>query len=206
MAVIFYYILRDDMYKIKEGISLEQCYDKSFLIDGRMQNCIIGLLSPKDDNVRYLSQEYICIEADVDIKCCYVLNGDLEILQDKELYYKSLIPLEEYKFGTYRRPQIAVTCNIPPYNIIISKKGIGTPILFNTSDQLYKDNIFEELRIRYDDFDETMLGIFFILMAGKQRMRVLGKKIMYDKTIYVYQDVNTKKIYTFDVQEGQNSK
>lgn len=201
MAIIFYYVLKENIKTIKTGINLSVYSDKHIPVGGKMVPCIMGLLSPRDDVEKSLSESYVCIELDVEPKNCYVLNGDLDFLDNKEIYYKSMIPLEKYTYGLYRRPEIAVLNNIDSLSITVSHNSIGTPVLFESSDKLYKYNLFEEFRQRYNDFDETLLGIFFMLMSHKGKFKQLGKKIVNNKTVYVYEENTSKKVYSIDVQE-----
>lgn len=202
MAIIFYYILNSDLEKIKEGITIEKFSNKTLFNNGISKPCIIGFLNPRDDINKYHSDEYICLELDVDVKHCFVLNGDLYNIEDKKYYYNSIIPLGDYKYGLYRNPEIAVLCDIAHKNVNIYNDIIGSPIIFSNSDELYKNNLFEELRQRYGDFDETMLGIFFMLMAHKGKYTLIGKNRNNKKTLYIYQDNITKKNYTLEVVEG----
>lgn len=202
MAIIFYYIEKERIEDILiKGLEISRVNNSQLMIDGEIKSCIKGLLSPKDDLIKYSESDYVCLELDVEIKNIYVLNGDLDTL-DKNVYLKSLIPLEKYKFGYYRRPEIAVTSNIAPDKIAISSKTIGTPILFESSDKIYKDSIMEELRLKYKDFDETLLGIFFMMMVSKGRMKLIGQKKYGTKTVYIYEDNSSKKTYTLGIQEG----
>ena len=206
MAIIYYYILTKYVSKIKEGIMVDNYSNRILVVDGESKPCIIGLLSPKDDIIKHLSDDFTCLELEIDVNHCFVLDGDLNILEDKKEYYNSAIRLSNYFFGKYRSPEIAVLCDIPSQSISFYKKIIGAPIIFDTSDILYKSNLFEDLRQRYDDFDETMLGIFFMLMTHKGRYKLIGKETINTKTVYIYQDNTTKKIYTINVQEGLKNK
>lgn len=199
MAIVYFFALKED---IDNKVDLLKKAKKDILIDGVIEPCIMGLLSPKDNPAKCFSEEYVCMEIDVDLEKCWVLNGDLSQIGNKEMFFKSRIPLIKYKFGTYRSPLIAVSGDISALNINISNKCIGNPIIFDTSDRLYKNNLFEEFRQRFNDFDETMLGIFFMLMAHKGKFNLIDKKRVDNKTVYIYQDNDTKKIYTIDVCEG----
>lgn len=202
MAIIYYYVPKKDINKIKEGINIENHANKSLIINGVKKPGIIGYLSPKDDYMKYLSEEYTCLELDVDVNYCFVLDGDMDLLEEKNFYYNSMISLNDYRFGRYRNPEVVVLCDVAHKNITPFNKIIGNPLVFDTSDGLYKCNLFEELKQRYNDFDETMLGIFFMLMSHKGRFKLLGKKKLGKKMVYIYQDSTTQKIYTVDVLEG----
>jgi hypothetical protein len=62
--------------------------------------------------------------------------------------------------------------------------------------------LIEDLKQKYDDFDETILSIFFMLMSSKGRYKILGQKMLDGKTVYTYKDLKTGKIYSLDIQEG----
>lgn len=202
MAIVFYYIEKEKVEDIlANGLKIDQLADYQFVVDGETKSCIISFLSPKDDLLKYGSPDHVCLELDIQIKDMYVFNGDLDAV-DKNAYLASLIPLEKYKFAAYRKPEIVVTSDIASTNVAVSGKIIGTPILFESSEKIYKESIMEELRLRYKDFDETLLGIFFMMMVSKGRMKLIGQKKYGTKTVYIYEDASSQKIYTLGIQEG----
>ena len=201
MAIVFYFIEKEKTEGILiNGLKPSQIGNSQMDVGGELKAYILGFLTPKDDLLKYSSSDYACLELDVEITDMYVLNGDLDAI-DEITYRGSLIPLEKYKFGTYRRPEIAVTTDIHPDKIVVSNKIIGTPILFESSDKIYKDTIMEDLRTKYKDFDETLLGIFFMMMVSKGRMKLTGQKRYGTKTVYIYEDSSSGKKYTLGIQE-----
>lgn len=205
MAIIYYYVLKEKIEDFKQGIDISLKKEKDISVDGIMKPCIFGGLLPKDDIIKNKSEQYSCIELDVNINDCFVLDSDLSSIKNNELYFESIIPLSKYKFGTYRRPEVAIISNIDAKHIHNYKKNMGSPFLIENSDKLYKDNLFEDLRQKYNDFDETILNIFFMLMTSKGKMTLLGKKDVNSKTVYIYKDNSTKKIYTVDIKEGKDN-
>jgi len=77
------------------------------------------------------------------------------------LYYKSVIPLENYIFGSYRLPECLVTTTVIPEQIYIANKAQDAPVLFNNSEELYLNNILEINKDVYKNFEDMLLYCFY---------------------------------------------
>lgn len=203
MALLYYYTEVTNKRLLEDGIDIVESYDEKIIINSQIVPCIKCFLLPQDDKLKFQRNENVCIEIEVQIDDCFVVDDDLIFLPNKEKYYKSIVKLSDYKFGLYRNPRVAVIKSVKSSQIKQMDKIIGTPLIYGNSNDLYKSNVFEEFRNIYSDFDDTMLGVFFMLMSQKGMFELLKKILLNDNnTLYLYRDKKTDKIYTITIREG----
>lgn len=84
-----------------------------------------------------------------------------------KLYYQSIIPLENYIYGMYRKPECLVFTTIIPDQISRFDKRIDIPLLIDNSLEFYINNLFE-LRKEGDNlFIDKLLFHYFSHEANK---------------------------------------
>jgi len=175
MVEVYYYVPADKVEDAVEcGLKLSVWFDKEVMIDGSLRKCISGLLNPKDDMEKYRSADLRCVKLEVSPEYCYVADKYLYLAglnnpEVMELYHRSIIPVEKYTFGSYRLPECLVTSTIIGGQIALLGK-MGPPILFDSSEELYINNIIEGYREQHDDFNDAMLYYFFCKLAENQKI------------------------------------
>ncbi len=172
---MYYYIPNNEKENaLTCGIKLSVKADKKVLINGYTTPCISALLTPKDDMPKYKSDQFSCLKIDLKPRYCYIADKSLHgIKETEDLYLRSIIPLSEYVFGTYRNPECLVICTILPENINPENKVMGSPILYNSSEEMYLINLIQQLRENHKNFDETILNLFFDKLAGNGQLKKL---------------------------------
>lgn len=172
---MYYYILNNEKENaLSCGIKLSVKADKKILINGYATPCISALLNPKDDLPKYKSDQYACLRIELKAEYCYIANKALcGSTETEELYAQSIISPSEYVFGTYRIPECLITCTILPDSISLANKAIGYPVLYNNSEELYINNLIEELKEKHENFNETIFNLFFHKLASKGQLKKL---------------------------------
>ncbi len=196
MLDVYYYLPKAHMDEIIGcGLKLSEWYDREVLIGGELKRCISTLLNPRDDPEKYKSDRYRLLRFSVKESYCYVADrylyqlswdlkstvspGEQEGLGKPEevpdwkkvldMYHRSLIPVEEYRFGTLRLPECLVFTTVIGEDIHIEPKGLGVPVLYEDSPKLYLNNVLEGLREQNDEIDEYLLYCFFDKLAEMKR-------------------------------------
>ncbi len=172
MAEVYYYVKSENVANIVDcGLKLSSFYDKAVMIDGEERMCFSGLLNPKDDMDLYRSGEYTCLKIQVENEKCYVADKFIhDTVRDErlvmELYYNSIIPVNNYIFGTYRRPECLITTTILAGEAKLLDRRMDSPVIYANSEELYINNILQELRERHEETDDCLLYYFFDRLAG----------------------------------------
>jgi hypothetical protein len=190
MPEVYYYAKSEDISDIIDcGLKLSAFYDKEVEIEGEKKLCFAALINPKDDSALYKSDTHTCLKLQVKSNYCFVADRFLyETCLNSgtglELYYKSVIPVEKYTFGTYRSPECLVTTTVLAGDASVLGKRMDSPILYENSELLYINNIIEEFRERLEGFDDSMLYYFFDKLADLSEVDKIensGKSIFIDK-------------------------
>ncbi|MCX7773208.1 MAG: hypothetical protein N2376_08880, partial [Clostridia bacterium] len=85
-------------------------------------------------------------------------------LQDPSLmnrYKEALTPLSSYRFGTFRSPEVLVMASILPESIEVMGKALDIPILYESSELLYLNNMLEKHEETYKDSGNHLLYAFY---------------------------------------------
>ena len=135
MSIIYYYTKNENLpIFLKYGIRLSKNFDKEIYINGYKKPYLIGLFNPKDDINKYDSKNYTCIKLDVLSNHCKVINLDGNEFLDEMIKH---IPLEEYKFGTFKNPCVLIDTSIMSDKISLYNKIIDIPLLYDNSEDFY---------------------------------------------------------------------
>lgn len=139
MSIIYYYTKKENLpIYLKYGIRLSKNFDKEINISGYKKPFLIGLLNPHDDMVKYNLDDYACLKLDLFDNHCKIVDntGNFDEIVD-------YIPLEEYKFGTYKNPIVLIDTSVVSDKISLYNKNMDIPLLFNNS-----EDFFYEIEIR----------------------------------------------------------
>ncbi len=175
MPEVYYYVSSDKVSDILDcGLKLSAFFDKEVMIEGDVQQCFAGLINPRDDMGSYNSDSLTCIKINVRSDKCYVADRFVyDTIKEKpenlELYNKSVIPLEKYIFGTYRKPECLITSTILAGEAARLDRCMDLPVIYENSETLYINNIINNFREQYDKFDDYLLYSFF------SRLEEMGK-------------------------------
>ncbi len=170
MPEVYYYVKSENVPNIVDcGLKLSTFYNKEVIIDGEKKLCFSGLINPRDDFELYNSDSHKCLKVQVKSEKCFVADRFIyeasEGGQDIELYYKTIIPIEKYMFGTYRLPECLITTTILAGESTVLDKRIDSPVLYSNSEELYINNILQELREKYAEIDDPLLYYLLDILA-----------------------------------------
>ena len=141
MSVIYYYTKNDNLpIYLKYGIRLSKNFDREINISGYKKPYLLGLLNPNDDKEKYNSKNYTCLKLDLINSHCKVIDLSFNEVFDEFISY---IPLDEYKFGTYKNPAVLIDTSIIADKISVYNKTIDIPLLYDNS-----EDFFYEIEIR----------------------------------------------------------
>lgn len=189
MAVVYFYIPAEKLEDVLDcGLKLSEWKSRVLPTDGRP--CLCALLHPMDD-ARHRDPAYQCVRLDVPVEYCMVADSDLYqlSLSDsslKEVYQKTMVPLQHYIFGSFRKPECLVFTTILPEQLSLSGKGLGEPILYENSDSLYVNNLLGQYHDRYDDIYRVLLYSFLAMQKLEGRIEGFqcdekGLAVFYDR-------------------------
>lgn len=195
MPEVYYYVRSEDVLNITDcGLKLSISHDKEVIIEGEAKKCFSALLNPKDDIELYKSPYFSCLKLQVKSEKCYVADRfiyETAQSQDIDLYYKTIVPIEEYMFGTYRLPECLIITTILPEEANVLDKRIDSPIIYTNSEELYINNILQELREKYSDIDDSLLYLLFDALTGMGKLEKIEDK---SSTMSIFKN-DTGRIY-----------
>ncbi len=203
MVEVYYYIPAEEVDNAVEcGLKLSKWYDRETLIEGDTKKCISALLNPRDDMEKYKSENLKCLKLEFSPKYCFVGDRYLYRVGQKypqvmEIYERSIIPVEKYKFGSYRLPECLVTSTVIPGQVTKMDRRLDSPVLFDSSERLYINNIIETYREGHDEFD-VMLYCFYSKLSEDGRLQKMEDE---EQGIVVFIDNVMDKVYNLKVPD-----
>lgn len=175
---VYCYVPAGDAQNIVEcGLKLSRWADREADIGGERRKCITALLNPKDNMNKYRAESFKCLKLEVQSRYCFVADNCLyeagrshpEVMC---MYEQSIMPAENYIFGSYRLPECLVISTVLPGQISILDKWLDSPILFDNSEDLYINNIIETYREYHRDFNDALLYSFYSMLSSLGRMEL----------------------------------
>jgi len=156
MADVYFYIDKNILTNtLRYGMKLSQNYHSEVFIDTVLKKCMFGVLNPKDDLIKWNSTDCSCIRAELKNEYLFITDS---IFINTNHFEKSLIPINEYKFGTYKTPIVITLCSILPEQLHTVNKYIDVPVLYESSKDLYYKNIIECLKEEISHSDEIIIN------------------------------------------------
>ena len=179
---VFFYIKREDKERVLEcGLKLSEWANRNVFISGIRHECIKALLNPADDKEKLDDDRYVPLKIRVNPAATIVAEGMLydECFFEQgvnSLYNDSVILLEKYVFGSYRRPECLLTSTVGSRYFDEMNRGIDVPILYSSSEELYLLKQLEYGKSKYTDFEERLLYRYYkhLSETGVYRMYVMS--------------------------------
>lgn len=153
------------------GMKLSHWADRSVLINGEEKRFISAYLTPRDNMIKYKSQDYKVVKLEVEIRYCYIAEGFFMNFKSTSglgnlLYTESIIPAGDYIFGMYRKPECLIAKTILPEEMNIqSESALSFPLFYESSQSLYLSKLMESLREENECFDDMALFYYFDNLA-----------------------------------------
>ncbi len=204
MVDVYCYLPSSEVNDVVEcGLKLSRWFDREVRIEGETRKCISTLLNPRDDMEKYKSTQYKCIKLEVHPQYCYAADRCLYLLgldnsQIMELYMSTITPIGKYVFGSYRLPECLITSTVISEQMSVLNKRLDSPILFDSSEELYINNIIESYKEEHRNFNDTLLYYFYCSLAAA------GKLDRIDDTgrqVAVFLEKERGKAYTIKIPD-----
>lgn len=184
MADIYCYIKNSNLEScLKYGIKLSVYYHDNVKVNSTSKQYILGYLNPKDNLEKFNSDSYTCIRATLNND--YLFITDISLM-DSSYFEEGLIPIEEYKFGTFRNPIVLIFCSILSNQINKTNKIIDVPVLYDSSEEIYLKNSIETLSNIVTD--KILLEYLLDKLSKENKI----EKIILENNNIVYKDSNGK--------------
>ncbi|ANW99850.1 hypothetical protein CSTERTH_12820 [Thermoclostridium stercorarium subsp. thermolacticum DSM 2910] len=188
MAVVYFYVPAEKADDVIEcGLKLSEWKDREQQTpwNPEPRACLCARLHPDDDK-RSRDPRYRCIKINIPAEDCVVADGDLYRLSMKfpdlkQKYIGTMVPLNRYMFGSFRKPECLIFTTILGEQISIYGKGLDDPILYENSETLYVNNIIERYNDRYDGINQALLYCF---LSAQSRNGVLENLTLDDSLAY----------------------
>ena len=191
MVNLYYYIpcqIADEI--VFSGLSLSKWADREGYIAGGLRKCIPALLNPKDDAQRFDSAEYKCLKLTVPYAYCRVADSFIYELgktvpEVVGMYWKNIISIENYKFGTFIKPEALVIATVIPGRVSIADKKTDAISLIGDNRELYLCNHIEDLKTHDKDINNKLLYYYFKNLAQSGKCVEYSSKETSGKTVFV---------------------
>jgi len=204
MIEVYYYLpLKQLNNAVECGLKLSQWFDKEVVINGESKRCISTLLNPKDDIEKYKSNDFKCVKFELPPNYCFVADKHLYQVglstpDVMDMYKSSITPVKDYIFGSFRLPECLVTCTVIADQINVLDMRLDSPVLFNSSEELYTNNIIESYREVREDFNDTLLYYFYCKLAEIGKADKIEDK---ERKIAVFMDKAKNTALTIKIPE-----
>lgn len=204
MVEVYCYLRADEVENIVEcGMKLSSWFDKEVSVHSESRKCISALLNPKDDIEKYKSGDFVCVKLEVDPRYCFVADKylywiGLNFPQSMDMYIQSVIPVENYIFGSYRLPECLITTTVIAGHISVLNKRLDSPVLFDNSEELYINNILETYKEEVDDFNDCLLYNFYCKLAEIGKADKIEDN---EKKMAVFIDKRREKAFTIKIPD-----
>lgn len=148
---------------IECGLKLNSRLTKTIDIYGAKISCFEAYLHPKDGSG--LRPDDVLVKITVPEGRAYIadhsLSGELG-----DLYQKSIIAADQYKLGKYRKPCCLIACTILPDMIERYNSDLDEPLLYQSSEQLYRDSLFYKTDDLAQSFKDVALNAYYNMKAA----------------------------------------
>jgi len=170
MAGVYFYIPAEKLTDVIDcGLKLSEWKDRKQATpwSHEARPCIRAFLHPMDDN-RYGNPAFQCVQLDIPVEYCVVADNDLYRLSQEhpdlqKVYIDTMVPLDRYLFGSFRSPECLVFTTVLSEGISVWGKGLGEPLLYQSSAALYVNNLLDRYNSRFEDINQVLLYSFLAL-------------------------------------------
>ena len=170
---VFFYVKKEESARVLEcGLRLSEWAERKVFLGGVQHACICALLNPLDDLEKFHNEDYVPIKIHVNPKATLVAEG---VFYDDMLfehgvnqrYNDSVMPLEKYVFGTYRKPECLLIGTVGNRYFEVMDKLMDVPVLYDSSEALYVSAQMERGKELYSNFEERLLYRYYCALAEK---------------------------------------
>lgn len=166
-------------------------------LNGLEKKYIAGLINPKDDMDKYKDKKYKCLKIEVQSHECYMgdrylYNAGVQNKAIMDIYVKTLLKADKYVIGMFRIPECLIGYTVLCEKISLLRKGMGTTLLYNSSEEVYINNLFETGKEQEENFLDIALYYYFLDMTKRGNMEVVLEESI---NTAVFTDKFSGKVY-----------
>ncbi len=171
MAEVYKHVPKTNLEDIVQcGLKLTQWGLITCKIAGFETRFIPAYLNPKDDDSFYGREDYTCLRIQIPNDYCkignyFLYNDQNELLND--LFVQSIIPVQKYIFGNYRKPICLISRTVQGEEISITDKVRDYPILVDNSVELYLNNLIADKSEEDMSWLDAVLYAYYSDLADK---------------------------------------
>jgi hypothetical protein len=160
---VYCFILAQEAEEIIEcGLKLNSRLTKTIEINGCEVRCFEAYLHPRDG--KGMNPDDVMVKITVPEGRAYIADNSL-LGETGDLYNKSIIPADQYKLGRYRKPCCLITCTVLPEMIERYNPDLDEPVLYQSSEQLYRDSLFYKTDDLAQSFKDVALNAYYNMKA-----------------------------------------
>ena len=160
---VYCFILAQEAEEIIEcGLKLNSRLTKTIEINGCEVRCFEAYLHPRDG--KGMNSDDVMVKITVPEGRAYIADNSL-LGETGDLYNKSIIPADQYKLGRYRKPCCLITCTVLPEMIERYNPDLDEPVLYQSSEQLYRDSLFYKTDDLAQSFKDVALNAYYNMKA-----------------------------------------
>ena len=148
---------------IECGLKLNSRLTKTIDIYGAKISCCEAYLHPKDGAGS--RPDDVLVKITVPEGRAYIADHSL-LGELGDLYHKSIIAADQYKLGKYRKPCCLIACTILPDMIERYNSDLDEPLLYQSSEQLYRDSLFYKTDDLAQSFKDVALNAYYNMKAA----------------------------------------
>ena len=148
---------------IECGLKLNSRLTKTIMICGAQVPCFEAYLHPKDG--AGTGPDDVLVKITLPEGRAYIADNSL-LGELGSLYNRSIIPADRYKLGKYRKPCCLISCTILPEMIERYNPDLDEPLLYQSSEQLYRDSLFYKTDDLAQSFKDVALNAYYNLKAA----------------------------------------
>jgi hypothetical protein len=193
MVNLYFYVPNYDVSKVLfSGLSLAKWGSRTGYVMGgaSLKRCIVALLNPKDDMLMYKSPEHACVKLAVPSMYCGVADNYLfEVGKSDagimEMYWKNIIPVEEYKFGVFIKPEAIITATVIPGRVALADKKADAIDLTGGNRDLYLSNFMDSLLETNEDAKNELLYYYYKNKAASGKYDEIQEDNAGRRTVFI---------------------
>ena len=160
---VYCFILAQEAEEIIEcGLKLNSRLTMTIEINGCEVRCFEAYLHPRDG--KGMNSDDVMVKITVPEGRAYIADNSL-LGETGDLYNKSIIPADQYKLGRYRKPCCLITCTVLPEMIERYNPDLDEPVLYQSSEQLYRDSLFYKTDDLAQCFKDVALNAYYNMKA-----------------------------------------
>lgn len=148
---------------IECGLKLSSRTTKTIEVNGQQVQCFEAYMHPND--AEKMNPSDVPVKISLQTGRAYIADNSL-LGELGDLYNKSIIPADKYKLGMYRKPCCLIAYTVLPDMIERYNPDMDEPLLYQSSEQLYRDSLFYKTDDLVQSFKDVALNAYYNMKAA----------------------------------------